>query len=145
MDKVTIRPHFRVGAASFAFGIWNLFMGLSKQLNEPFGAFVGAIFDKSTAIIMLLFGIWLIRKRIVLGDKDIRLVGLIKGRADLKIDIDQIESIGFNYVMNKLEIATPAEKYYADVSEKSEAHYALGIRVKPKISGDVDHMKNEVE
>lgn len=125
--RTEIRLFLKIGALMLLVGIANFFLGLSGSLTGSMGAVIGGILDKTICVIMIAAGLWMLRKRLVVDGKSVRLIGLVEGNPDLKIGIDEIVSVGFNTLKQKVEIVTSAEKFLSGIPQNSEAHAKLSL------------------
>jgi hypothetical protein len=139
MKKTENRPRLKWGILSGVIGIVNLFTWPSRFWGGTFESIIDGLPQMIGCGLFLFFGYWLARKRVVVDDNSLRLVGLVDGKSDFTIATDQVTNVAFNHLKQKVEIQTASGKIFANLPEKSEALGILtrAIQEKKSLAGPV--------
>ena len=132
MEEISIRPYSKIAAIMILIGVVNFMLyGFTPILDSNLGGTIGGILDKVFFVAMIGSGAFVLRKRMIVGERTLRFLGLIDGKRSCKIEIAEIESIKYLHGKQRAEISTTNGSYLVRVPESSNVYLQLKL-IKPQ-------------
>ncbi|MDB5103784.1 MAG: hypothetical protein JWP91_1473 [Fibrobacteres bacterium] len=124
-ERKEFRPGLRIGLILIAVGAVNGLLGLSAGLFEKLGTDMAGWADKAVFALMIGFGILLARKKIIVDNGAILIVGLVPKKRLVDLLLTEIEGVTYDSRRGKAEIKAKGESYLVSIGEKSATRREL--------------------
>jgi hypothetical protein len=95
IERVEIRPRLKLGLSLIGIGALDVFTGITTRLAAEWGGTYGMWANKAVCAVLIGFGIWQARKKIVVDNGAVLFSGLAEGKRKAEVLIKDIESAGY--------------------------------------------------
>jgi hypothetical protein len=95
IERTEIRPGMKLGLILIGFGALDGLTETATRMAMEWGGAYGVWANKGLCAVLIGFGIWNARKKIVVDKGAVLFSGLAKGRREAEVLIKDIESVGY--------------------------------------------------
>jgi hypothetical protein len=120
-ERMEIRPRLKLGLSLIGIGALDVFTGITTRLAAEWGGTYGMWANKAVCAVLIGFGIWHARKKIVVDDGAVLFSGLAEGKRKAEVLIKDIESAGFEPGGKRLAIKAHGSLLRIALAEKTKA------------------------
>ena len=120
IERTEIRPQMKLGLILIGIGAINGLAETSMQLAAEWGGTPAVWANKALCAALIGYGVWIVRKKIIVDNGAASFVGLTKGRRTAEVMIADIEKVAYDKAGKFWAIRAKAGILKVSLAEKSK-------------------------